>query len=125
MSTPQSFVRARIWTMTTQVLAPHGNAVQERCSKGVKFRSLHPKDMLSSEIEYPELDCIKRRYLPKTSVIMVLTEKKAAICFPFFGGTPDLKAFFGEDPSFMKWTTELYLNYWNQGEVLHKRTKTK
>lgn len=114
-----------IWTMTSQVLATHGNAVEERCSVGVKFRSIHPKDMLGAELEYPEFgDCFERRYLSKIPLVMVITEKKAAICFPFFGGTPDLAAFFGEDPSFKKWITDLYLHYWKQSEVLRKGKKT-
>jgi hypothetical protein len=111
--------------MTSQVLAPHGRAVEERFSNGVKFRSLHPTDMLPVELDYPEFgDYIERRYLPKISVIMVITEKKACISFPFFGDKMDHAAFFGEDQNFKKWTTDLYLHYWNQAEVLRKSSKT-
>ena len=114
-----------IWTMTSQVLAPHGRAVEERCRVGVKFRSLHPKDMLPAELDYSEFDDhIERRYLPKAPIILVMTEKRAAVSFPFFGDNPDLAAFFGEDPKFKKWVNDLYLHYWKQGEVLRKSAKT-
>ena len=114
-----------IWTMTSQVLAPHGRVVEERLRGGVKFRSLHPEGMLPVELDYSEFgDCIERRYLPKTPVIIVITGKKACVSFPFFGDNLDYMAFFAEDPNFMKWTTDLYLHYWQHGEVLRKNTKT-
>ena len=55
---------------------------------------------------------------------MIITEKKACISFPFFGDNLDYVAFFGEDHNFKKWTTALYLHYWEQGEVMHKSAKT-
>jgi len=113
-----------IWTLTSQVFAVHGRAVEERFKKGVKFRSLHPKDMLPTELDYPEFkEYIERRYLPKTPEIIVITEKEAMLALPLIGGTPDVAAFFGKDPSFKKWATDLYLHYWEQGEALHKSTR--
>ena len=68
---------------------------------------------------------VQRRYLKKLSVIMVITEKKAIICFPFFGETPDIAGFIGEDPSFKKWIIDLYQHYWAQAEKLSKLSKSK
>jgi predicted transcriptional regulator len=114
-----------IWTMTSQVFLAHGRAVEERCKTGVKFRSLHPKDMLPSEMEYPEIKhCIERRYLPKVPTILVITEKEAMVGLPRVGGNLDIIAFFGSDPHFMKWAKDLYGYYWEQGEVLSKSTTT-
>ena len=114
-----------IWTLTSQVFVSHGRAVEERFREGVKFRSLHPKAMVSTEIDYPEFKhCIERRYLPQTSEVIVITEKEAMIALPLIGGNPDIAAFFGKDPSFKKWVTDLYLYYWEQGVALDKGTKT-
>jgi predicted transcriptional regulator len=57
-------------------------------------------------------------------VVLVITEKQAALSFPYIGGTPDVAAFFGSDSAFLKWTKDLYLHYWEQGEKLHKNTTT-
>lgn len=115
-----------VWTMTNQVLAPHGNAVKEKLSSGIMFRSLHPKDMLAVEMDYSEFgDCVQRRYLQETPVIMVITEKRAIICFPFIGGNPDIAAFISEDPTFKKWTTDLYQHYWEQAKTITKSPKPK
>jgi predicted transcriptional regulator len=114
-----------IWTLTSQVFAVHGRAVEERFKEGIKFRSLHPKAMFSTELEYPEFKhCIERRYLPEISEVLVITEKEAMLALPLIGGNPDVAAFFGKDPSFKKWATDLYLHYWEQGVTLYKGTKT-
>ncbi len=110
-----------IWTLTSQVFATHGRTVEERFREGVKFRSIHPKEMLPFEIDYSESTRnIERRYLPKVPIVLVVTEKEAMMALPFIGGNVDLAAFFGRDPSFMKWATDLYMHYWEQGETVHK-----
>ena len=110
-----------IWTLTSQVFAVHGRAVDERLREGVKFRSLHPKAMLQTELDYDEFkDCVERKYLPQTSKILVITEKEAMVALPLISGNPDVAAFFGKDPSFKKWATDLYLHYWRQGKLLPK-----
>ncbi len=107
-----------IWTMTNQVFLAHGRAVEERCQHGVKFRSIHPKAMLPTEMEYPEIKhCIERRYLPKVSTILIITEKEAMLGLPRVGGNLDMITFFGSHPSFLKWTRDLYMHYWEQGET--------
>ena len=114
-----------IWTLTRQVFAVHGRAVEERLKDGIKFRSLHPKAMVSTELEYPEFKhCIERRYLPEISEVLVITEKEAMVALPLTSGNPDVAAFFGKDPSFKKWATDLYTHYWKQGVTLYKGTKT-
>jgi predicted transcriptional regulator len=114
-----------IWTLTSQVFAVHGRAVEERFKDGIKFRSLHPKAMVSTELEYPEFKhCIERRYLPEITEVLVVTEKEAMFALPLASGNPDVAAFFGKDPSFRKWATDFYLHYWKQGVTLHKDTKT-
>jgi len=114
-----------IWTMTNQVFLSHGRAVEERCQEGVKFRSIHPKAMLSSEMEYPEIQhCIERRYIPKVSTVLVITEKEAMVGLPRIGGNLDIISFFGSDPSFMKWAKDLYFYYWKQAVTLNKNMTT-
>jgi len=108
-----------VWTMTSQVLATHGNAVKEKLGSGIHFRSLHPKDILAVEIDYSEFgELVQRRYLQKIPLVMVITEKKAAICFPLFGETPDISGFIGEDPIFKKWITDLYQYHWAQAKTV-------
>jgi predicted transcriptional regulator len=110
-----------IWTFTSQVFLAHGRAVEERCREGVKFRSLHPKEMLASELEYPEIShCIERRYLPKVSGVLVVTEKEAMVALPFIGGNLDIAAFFGSDAAFRGWACDLYMHFWGQGVTLGK-----
>ena len=67
----------QIWTLTRQVFAAHAYALEERLQSGVKFKSLHPEGMIPTEIDYPQFkDRIERRYLPKITEVMVITEKK-------------------------------------------------
>lgn len=110
-----------IWTLTRQVFATHARAIEGRFKNGVSFRSLHPKDMIPTEIDYPEFkQYIERRYLPKISQIMVITEKEAMLALPLMDDNLDFAAFFGKGPDFKKWVTDLYQHYWEQGEALSK-----
>jgi predicted transcriptional regulator len=114
-----------IWTLTRQVFAVHARAIEERFQEGVKFRSLHPKGMIPTEIDYAEFKhYIERRYLPKISEVVVVTEKEAMLALPLMDGNLDFAAFFGKDSNFKKWVADLYMHYWEQGEVLQKVTET-
>lgn len=107
-----------IWTLTRQVFAAHAYALEERLQEGVKFRSLHPMAMLPTEIDYSQFkDRIERRYLPKITEVMVITEKEAMFALQLMDGNFDFAAFFGKDPIFKKWATDLYLHYWQQGKA--------
>jgi predicted transcriptional regulator len=115
----------QIWTLTRKVFAAHAYALEERLQSGVKFKSLHPEGMIPTEIDYPQFkDRIERRYLPKITEVMVITEKEAMLGLQFMDGNFDFAAFFGKDPIFKKWATDLYQYYWKQGKAKDNNRKT-
>lgn len=104
-----------IWTLTRQVFAAHAYVLEEKLQEGVNFRSLHPEGMIPIEIDYPQFkDNIERRYLPKITEVMVITEKEAMLALQLMDGNFDFAAFFGKDRIFKKWATDLYLHYWEK-----------
>ena len=42
----------------------------------------------------------------------------------FMDGNFDFAAFFGKDPIFKKWATDLYQYYWKQGKAKDNNRKT-
>jgi predicted transcriptional regulator len=110
-----------LWTLSSQILAAHSRIMIERCQKGLKFRSIHPRELIPSEVHVPEIShCIERRYLAQLPGILVVTEKEALVALPFINGKQDYAAFFGSDPAFIKWVTDLHQHYWMQGESIHR-----
>ena len=107
-----------LWTFTNQILSAHTRAMVERCRRGLKYGALLHQDLIASLSHEPEIEhCIERRYLPQTPAIVVITEKEAVVALPFVSGKSDYAAFFGNDPSFRKWMTDLYNHYWMQGKT--------
>ncbi len=71
-----------LWVLTSRVLAAHSRAMVEGCKIGLKFMSLHDKSLIDAEANQSEVEhCIERRYLPRTSGIVIITEKEAVISF--------------------------------------------
>jgi predicted transcriptional regulator len=42
------------------------------------------------------------------------SEKEAAVCLYSHSGRLDYGGFFGGDPAFVAWTTDLFLYYWDR-----------
>jgi predicted transcriptional regulator len=43
---------------------------------------------------------------------IMVTEKMALVCFPYFNGSIDCAPFHGSDPRFHRWVTDLYEHQW-------------
>lgn len=105
-----------VWIMTDQFLESHSRAMKDRREQGVCFKTLLHDKLFNQE----QADSIykgqkvERRFLPSTDAILIITEKEAAISIPLIGGKTANTAFVGSDPAFLKWTNDLFNNYWDK-----------
>jgi len=103
-----------VWVITDQVMTVHINAMTERILKGVKFRSLiHEKMILSSQVKLSGKN-VERRVLSSIPGLVVITEKEALFALLTMDGQLTNSGFFGSDPLFIKWVTDLFLYYWDR-----------
>jgi len=103
-----------VWVITDQAMTVHSNAMIERISKGVKFRSLiHERLIDSSQVRVFGKN-VERRVLSSIPALVVITEKEAFFSLLSLDGKLDPSGFFGGDPLFMKWVNDLFLYHWDQ-----------
>lgn len=107
-----------IWILTDQILTSAGSIVEEKMKRGIELRSILPEDLVPPPgYKLPPLTSgIQRRVLPTVKIVIVMTEKVAAVCLPNLRGKMDYTGFGGEDPKFHKWVKDLYLYYWEQAK---------
>jgi predicted transcriptional regulator len=103
-----------VWVLTDQAMITHSDAMNERISKGVKFRSLIHEKLIDSPQVRVFGKNVERRLISSIPALVVVTEKEAFFSLLSMDGKIDPSGFFGGDPIFMKWVTDLYLHYWDQ-----------
>ena len=102
-----------VWVITDQAMSAHSNIMIEQVSKGVKFRSLIHEKINSGQVRVFGRN-VERRVLSTIPALVVITDKEALVSFLSMDGKIDYSGFFGSDPKFMKWITDLFLYYWDQ-----------
>jgi predicted transcriptional regulator len=107
-----------VWVMTPQVMPNLSQIMKERLLQGVKLKSLLSDNPNPSLKPYILRGInVEKRSLPEIMIGIVLTETESSFCLPQLDGEMVIHVFFGNDSSFMKWTRELYLHFWDQGIV--------
>lgn len=102
-----------VWVITDQVMTVHINAMKERISKGVKFRSLIHERMLNSSHVKLIGKNVERRVVSSIPALVVVTEKEAFVSLLTSDGKLDSSGFYGSDQDFIKWVTDLFLFHWD------------
>ena len=77
----------------------------------IEYKSILQEDF-SLQGGRPLREGVKRRFLPKVEVFILVTEKEGLIALPFINGHIDTCAFIGKDPEFREWCKDLFLHYW-------------
>jgi predicted transcriptional regulator len=102
-----------VWVITDQAMTSHSDVMIERVSKGVTFRSLIHERINSSQVRVFGKN-VERRVAPSIPALVVVTEKEAFVSFLAIDGSLVHSGFFGSNPAFMRWITDLFLYFWDQ-----------
>ena len=113
-----------VWVITNQGMAVHTKAMIERLSKGVKFRSLVPENVIGSSQIHIFSKNVERRVLSSIPGLFSMSEKEAFVSLLSMDGKVDGFGFFGKDPSFMKWANDFFLYYWDQTDRMYPKSSS-
>ncbi len=96
----------------------HVQIMLQQRARGVKVRWLiqesfidKARELLLSATKIPEI-----RVTPRILLHLYMTEKEAAVCLRNNSGGFDYSTFFSEDPTFAKWTSDLYDHEWQRAK---------
>jgi predicted transcriptional regulator len=108
--------------MTNQGMNVHTRAMAERISKGVKFRSLVPENLIGAGKIQIFGKNVERRVLVSVPGLFAISEKEAFVSLLSNDGKVDGFGFFGNDPTFIQWANDFFLHYWNQTDRRYPKT---
>lgn len=93
--------------------------MKEQLSRGIKFRFIGPRTIASSDQAPPFAvsNNFMVRNLNDIPAIVILNENMAAFSLRSLNGKLDYTGFFGDDPVFHNWVKDLFLYYWQLGQV--------
>jgi predicted transcriptional regulator len=107
----------RIWTISEQSVSDHVEVANEKVSKGLQFRFIMQENLAKTIKIAPEVEHLKeRRWLERTCVTLLITEKESVVHFRRHNGEMHYVGFFGRDERFRKWTRDLFMYYWDRAE---------
>jgi len=84
--------------------------------KGVPVKVLFDEENKEYYQKYIENKYFEKRVIPTIPAVMVISEKCATINFLPLDNRQDMKTLYGQDPKILKWASDLFLHYWDQGK---------
>lgn len=113
-----------VWTMTDQIMAVHENTMKEKLSKGIKLKSIvHERLIGSSQVQVFGKNA-ERRVIASVPGLLSITEKEGFFALISKDKKLSSSGFFGSDPQFMKWVTDVFLYYWGNTKSAYPRTNS-
>jgi len=84
--------------------------------KGVPLKLLFDEENQDYYRNYVQNKYFEMRVIPAAPAIMVVSEKCATINLLSLDNRQDVRMFYGQDPKILKWATDLFQYYWDQGK---------
>ncbi|MGD6934137.1 MAG: helix-turn-helix transcriptional regulator [Candidatus Bathyarchaeia archaeon] len=88
--------------------------MNQKMLEGLKFKFLIPMNRMPETDRSIETPNVEGRGIDQLPLILVLTEKFGGVCFLQADGKVDYAGFMGDDPTFLKWVTDVFNYYWEQ-----------
>ncbi len=92
--------------------------MNQQVQKGIQIKMLIPTKLLPVVSQPGTPKNVEARGLFDIPAVIALTEQMAGICFRQIGGKMDYAGFFGDDSTFHSWIKDLFLYYWEKGQLL-------
>ena len=105
-----------LWCMGRRPIRSLSEDAGKPVEKGVPLKVLFDEASKEYYQEYIENKCFEKRVIPTIPAVMVISEKYATINLLPLDNRQDMKTLYGQDPKILKWASDLFLYYWEQGK---------
>jgi len=109
-----------LWVMTQRAMGHLTRLSAVKLSEGLKIRSIMSEENREAKVSLPSSKNAERKLIQEVPLIMIISEKEASVSFPSAraDGTADFaSSFFGSDATFLRWTNDLFLYYWEKAKI--------
>jgi predicted transcriptional regulator len=109
-----------LWIIGERPLGFVDAKILEQMQKGLTIRLIFSENNRKLFENTPDIKGIfEKRVIPTVPATMVLNEKLAGVNILSIDGRADNAVFYGKDPAFLRWATDLFLYYWEQGKRVY------
>jgi predicted transcriptional regulator len=109
-----------LWIIGERPLGFVGTKIGEQVQKGLTIRLMFDESNRKLFENVPDIKGIlEKRVIPIMPATLVLNEKFAGVNMLSIDGRTDNAVFYGKDPAFLTWATDLFLYYWEQGKRIY------
>lgn len=108
-----------LWIMTPQAIDHLSRTTAQKLDKGLKVCSIFDEKARSQNLKLPSGASVERKFLLDVSIIVMTSDKEAAVSFPRIDGSVDFQSFFGKHPTFLNWANDLFTHYWTKAKTWH------
>jgi predicted transcriptional regulator len=106
-----------LWIIGEKPLGFIGGKITAQVQKGLTVKLLFGECSSRLFENVTEVKGIfEKRVIPVIPATLVLNEKFAGVNLLSIDGRADNAVFYGNNPAFLTWTTDLFLYYWDQGK---------
>jgi predicted transcriptional regulator len=106
-----------LWIIGERPLSFLGAKATEKVQKGLSVKLLFDETGRKYFESLPEMKgAFEKKVIPLIPATLVMNEKIAGINLLSIDGRGDNAIFYGNDPKLLRWATDLFLYYWEQGK---------
>ena len=105
-----------LWCIGRKPMRSLSEKAGKTVEKGVPIKLLFDEANKEYYKNYVENEYFEKRVVPTVPAIIVVSEKYAIINLLSLDNRQDIKTFYGQDPKILKWASDLFLHYWDQGK---------
>ena len=106
-----------LWIIGEKPLGFLDTKIGERVKEGLTIRLIFDETNRKFFDKIPEIKGIlEKRVIPIIPVTLVLNEEFAGVNLLSIDNRADSAVFYGKDPAFLQWATDLFLYFWEKGK---------
>ena len=106
-----------IWLIGQKPLGFLDVKAAEILQKGVTIKLVFDEGSRKFFEKIPDVkDHFEKRVVPTVPAVLLMSEKFAGLSVLSIDGRSDSAVFYGNDAKFLKWASDLFLYYWEQGK---------
>jgi predicted transcriptional regulator len=109
-----------LWIIGERPLSFLGARATEKVQKGLSVKLLFDEIGRKNFENLPEMKGVfEKKVIPLIPATLIMNEKIAGINILSIDSRSDNAVFYGRDPKLLKWATDLFLYYWEQGKRIY------
>ncbi len=112
----------QLWVIGERPIGFMDKVFAEKMQKGLAIKLLFDEENRKFFENAPDVKGVfEKRVIPQIPVTLLLSEKFGGVNLISIDGRADSAVFYGNDPAFLQWISDLFLYFWEQGKHIYPK----